>query len=88
LQIDISTLAELAERCMAFAKALYYREHEFEYASYKTIQSLISLYTSLGLPESANGLLTFAKQNLKIQMKITDYERLQKWDEALDDYRK
>lgn len=23
-----------------------------------------------------------------MQMKITDYERLQKWDEALDDYRK
>lgn len=33
LQIDISTLGELAERCMAFAKALYYREHEFETAS-------------------------------------------------------
>jgi FKBP12-rapamycin complex-associated protein len=42
-------LAELAERCMAFAKALYYREFEFEYASKKTIQSIISLYTNLGL---------------------------------------
>jgi FKBP12-rapamycin complex-associated protein len=53
LQIDISTLGELAERCMAFAKALYYREHEFETASHKTIESLISLYTNLDLPESA-----------------------------------
>jgi len=76
LQIDISTLAELAERCLAYAKALYYREHEFEYASYKTIQSLISLYTNLGLPESANGLITFAKRNLKIKINFTDYERL------------
>lgn len=87
LQIDISTLAELAERCMAFAKALYYRELEFEYASRKTIQSLISLYTNLGLQESANGLLIFAKQNLKIQMRMVDYyERLQMWEEALKDY--
>ena len=72
---------------MAFAKALYYREHEFETASHKTIECLISLYTNLDLPESANGLLTFSKQYLKVQMKTTYYERLQKWDEALEDYR-
>ena len=72
---------------MAFAKALYYREHEFETSSHKTIESLISLYTNLNLPESANGLLTFAKTNLKVQMKATYYERLQKWEEALEDYR-
>jgi len=51
---------------MAFAKALYYREHEFETASQKTIENLISLYTNLELPESANGLLTFAKKNLNM----------------------
>ena len=37
LQIDISSLGELAEKCMAYAKALYYREHEFETASQKAI---------------------------------------------------
>ncbi|CAD8184910.1 unnamed protein product [Paramecium octaurelia] len=87
LQIDISSLGELAEKCMAYAKALYYREHEFETANSKAIQSLISLYTNLGLQESANGLLTYAKQSLKIQVQNTDYERLKKWDEALQEYR-
>ena len=48
LQIDNSTLGDLAERCLASAKALYYREHEFETASEKTIESLITLYTNLG----------------------------------------
>jgi FKBP12-rapamycin complex-associated protein len=48
LQIDNSTLGDLAERCMAYAKALYYREHEFETANEETIEILISLYTNLG----------------------------------------
>lgn len=87
LQIDIATLGELAERCNTYAKALYYREHQFETASHKTIESLTSLYTNLGLQESANGLLTYAKTTLKLNLKNTDYERLQKWDEALDYYR-
>lgn len=30
LQIDNSTLGNLAERCLAYAKALHYRESEFE----------------------------------------------------------
>ena len=49
--IDNSTLGDLAERCLASAKALYYREHEFETASEKTIESLITLYTNLGQKE-------------------------------------
>ncbi|CAD8129654.1 unnamed protein product [Paramecium sonneborni] len=52
LQIDISSLGEQAEKCMAYAKALCYREHEFKTANLKAIQSLISLYTNLGLQES------------------------------------
>lgn len=57
LPIDISSLGDLAERCMAYAKALYYREREFETASEKTIESLITLYTNLGQPEAAAGSL-------------------------------
>ncbi len=48
LPIDISSLGDIAERCMAYAKALYYREREFETATEKTIESLITLYTNLG----------------------------------------
>ena len=48
LQIDNSTLGDLAERCMAYAKALYFRELEFETASEKTVESLIELYQNVG----------------------------------------
>ena len=47
LQIDNNSLGDLAERCMAYAKELYYREHDFETASEKTIERLISLYTNI-----------------------------------------
>ena len=87
LQIDNSTLGDLAERCLAYAKALYYREMEFETASEKTIESLISLYTNLGQPEAASGLLVYAKRNLAIELKMSWYENLQRWEDALDDYR-
>lgn len=64
LQIDNSTLGDLAERCQAYAKALYYREQEFETANEKTVESLLSLYTNLGQPEAATGLLKYAKNIL------------------------
>ena len=44
---NASTLARLAERCNAFAKALYYWEIEFESDPLQTIDLLIS--TNYGL---------------------------------------
>ena len=60
LQIDFSILGDLAEKCQAFAKALYFRELEFDTATEKTVESLITLYTNVGQPEAASGLLTYA----------------------------
>jgi FKBP12-rapamycin complex-associated protein len=71
---------------MAYAKALYYRELEFETASEKTIESLVPLYTNLGQPEAASGLLNYAKRNLSIELKMSCHENMQKWQEALDEY--
>ena len=48
LQIDYCTLGDLAEKCKAFAKAIYFRELEFDTASEKTVESLITLYTNVG----------------------------------------
>ena len=75
-----------SSRCMAYAKALYYRELEFETASEKTIESLVPLYTNLGQPEAASGLLNYAKRNLSIELKMSCHENMQKWQEALDEY--
>jgi len=41
-------LGDLAEKCKAFAKAIYFRELEFDTASEKTVESLITLYTNVG----------------------------------------
>ena len=83
IPIDISVLGDLAERCLAYAKALYYRELEFEVSPESTIESLVALYTNLGHSEAANGLLVYAKNTLNIELKMSWYENLQRWDEAL-----
>lgn len=61
---------------MAYAKALYYREHEFETANEETIEILISLYTNLGQREAANGLLNYVKNQLSMNLNMSWYERL------------
>ena len=48
LPIDIQTLGKVANKCLAYAKALYYREQEFEISPESTIDNLIKLYSSLG----------------------------------------
>lgn len=87
IPIDIRILADLAERCQAYAKALYYRELEFENSPDSAIESLISLYSNLGQSEAANGLLIYVKKNLDMELKESWYENLQRWEEALEAYR-
>jgi hypothetical protein len=41
-------MGNLAEKCNSFAKALYYREIEFEFCPEDTIESILNLYTALG----------------------------------------
>jgi serine/threonine-protein kinase mTOR len=60
---------------------------EFETASEKTVESLISLYSNLGQPEAASGLLIYAKKNFSIELEMSCYENLQRWEDALNDYR-
>lgn len=72
---------------MAYAKELQYREHDFETANEKSIERLISLYTNIDQKEAAAGLLHYAKTNLNIDVSKNWYERLQRWEKALDEYR-
>lgn len=86
LQLDIPSLAILAERCNAHAKALYYREFEFNFSPDESIESLIALYSCLGQPEAAIGMLDFAKNVLCTKVKESWLEALGEWEEAFKGY--
>jgi len=69
--------SNLAEQCAAYAKALHYREAEFQQCIDRSImvsaelcESLISINTKLGMPEAAVGILTEAKKRHKIELKV------------------
>ena len=82
LPIDISSLGAYAIRCHAFAKALYYKELEFQSGppSPALVEALISINSQIQLPDAAVGILVSAQE--------TWYEKLQRWDDALDAYQR
>ncbi|XP_061354471.1 serine/threonine-protein kinase TOR isoform X2 [Gastrolobium bilobum] len=94
LPIDIRLLGALAEKCRAFAKALHYKEMEFEGARSKkmdanpvaVVEALIHINNQLHQHEAAVGILTYAQQGLDFQLKESWYEKLQRWDDALKAY--
>ncbi|XP_022763546.1 serine/threonine-protein kinase TOR isoform X3 [Durio zibethinus] len=94
LPIDIRLLGALAEKCRAFAKALHYKEMEFEGACSKkmdanpvaVVEALIHINNQLHQHEAAVGILTYAQQHLDVQLKESWYEKLQRWDDALKAY--
>ncbi|XP_059447340.1 serine/threonine-protein kinase TOR isoform X3 [Corylus avellana] len=94
LPIDIRLLGALAEKCRAFAKALHYKEMEFEGARSKkmdanpvaVVEALIHINNQLHQHEAAVGILSYAQQNLDVQLKESWYEKLQRWDDALNAY--
>jgi FKBP12-rapamycin complex-associated protein len=56
LPIPIARLSVLAEDCHAYAKALYYKEEQFQTDPEACIESLISLNNQLGQPNAAEGM--------------------------------
>lgn len=94
LPIDIRLLGALAEKCRAFAKALHYKEMEFEGARSRNmdanpvavVEALIHINNQLHQHEAAVGILTYAQQHLDVQLKESWYEKLQRWDDALKAY--
>ena len=82
LPIDIRKLGSLAERCHAYAKALHYREIEFETFPADTIEALISINNHLQQPEAGKGILTHARQTYQVELKESWYEKLQRWGDA------
>lgn len=64
---DERTLAEIAEQCNAYAKALYYWEMEFQNDAKSTIEQIITTNYGLGQPEAAKGILISAMRNQLIE---------------------
>ena len=75
-------MGALADKCAAFAKALHYKEIEFQTSPATTCEALISINNQLDLPEAAVGILLYAQQNYDIELKESWYEKLQRWDQA------
>ncbi len=87
LPIDIRKLGDLAERCQAYAKSLRYKEMEFVTSPATAIQSLISVNNHLNQTEAANGLLVYSRKMLNLELGEVVYEKLNRWEEALESYR-
>lgn len=89
LPIAPSQLGKYAQKCHAFAKALHYKELEWSSEpSTDTIEALIRINNQLQQPDVAVGILNQAQQVHNIELKEDWYEKLERWDEALEAYEK
>jgi len=64
------TLGALAEKCHAFAKALHYKELEFQDSPATAVEALISINNQLRQPDAAVGVLKVAQGALKVKLKV------------------
>ncbi|KAK5135249.1 hypothetical protein LTR08_005499 [Meristemomyces frigidus] len=89
LPIDVRTLGMYAAKCHAFAKALHYKELEFN-AEQNTnaVEALISINNQLQQTDAAFGILRKAQGYTDLGLKETWFEKLQRWEEALVAYQK
>ncbi|KAI9050994.1 hypothetical protein LZ554_005104 [Drepanopeziza brunnea f. sp. 'monogermtubi'] len=90
LPIDIRVLGREAGRCHAWAKALHYKELEFlQDQSSGAVEALIQINNQLQQYDAAIGILRKAQLYTDgIQLRETWFEKLERWEEALDFYRK
>lgn len=87
LPIPVPIMGEYTQKCNAYAKALHYKEMEFiENEKPSTIESLISINNQLHQTDTSIGILKYAQQKYNLQLKETWYEKLQRWDDALQAY--
>lgn len=90
LPIPSQTLGEYAEQCHAYAKALHFKEAKFiqEPVDNSTIESLISINNQIYQNDAAVGILKYAQKHHNLQLQETWYEKLQRWEDALQAYTK
>ncbi|KAK5128460.1 hypothetical protein LTR85_003128 [Meristemomyces frigidus] len=89
LPIDVRTLGMYAAKCHAFAKALHYKELEFNAEqNASAVEALISINNQLQQTDAAFGILRKAQGYNDVDLKETWFEKLQRWEEALMAYQK
>ncbi|KAG2355693.1 atypical PIKK FRAP protein kinase [Suillus spraguei] len=89
LPIEHRTLGEYALRFHAYAKALHYKELEFFMeTSPNIIEALIGINTKLQQHDAAWGTLIIAREQYDVSKHEEWYERLGRWQEALNAYDK
>lgn len=90
LPIDIRVLGREAARCHAYAKALHYKELEFlQDQSGPAVEALIVINNQLQQYDAAIGILRKAQLYKDgIQLRETWFEKLERWEEALQFYNK
>lgn len=87
LPIEHRTLGEYANKFHAYAKALHYKELEFFSETSPTIiEALIGINQKLQQHDAAWGTLTTAKETYDVSKHEEWYERLGRWQEALEAY--
>jgi FKBP12-rapamycin complex-associated protein len=89
LPIDIRILGRVAGKCHAYAKALHYKELEFlQDQSGGAVEALIQINNQLHQYDAAIGILRRAQlYSDGIALRETWFEKLERWEEALDFYR-
>ena len=89
LPIDVRTLGREAGRCQAFAKALHYKELEFNTdKSPSSVEALISINNQLQQSDAAFGILRSVQTSHELEIKETWFEKLNRWEEALASYQR
>ncbi|RDW71766.1 hypothetical protein BP5796_07800 [Coleophoma crateriformis] len=92
LPIDIRVLGREAGRCHAWAKALHYKELEFcQEQNGSAVEALIQINNQLQQYDAAIGILRRAqlyKDSANITLRETWFEKLERWEEALEFYKK
>lgn len=89
LPIDVRTLGMYAGKCHAYAKALHYKELEFNAdQSPSATEALISINNQLQQTDAAFGILRRAQQFNEVDLKETWFEKLNRWEDALASYQR
>jgi len=89
LPIDIRMLGMYAGKCHAYAKALHYKELEFNAEqSPSAVEALITINNNLQQSDAAFGMLRKARSYQDVDLKETWFERLGRWEEALAAYQR
>ena len=88
LPLDIRILGNLAISSNAYAKALHYKEMEYETTPDTCIEKLIQINNQLHLSDAAVGVLRYSQKYHGDVTEVKDelYEKLGRWEEALEAY--